>query len=144
MRDLKITTEDESIVYIFPKNGNKPQVYTTKLDLLKQPQNDITYETFPVIEMLRQFSPSEPTVKKKKKEWRCTICGIVYGENRDEEYDSLRLNCDVEDCDVWDHVKCLGLINMTDRRLKTIKWNCPVHRVQPPTVKKLKRKSNSK
>jgi len=146
MKDLKTTTNDDSLLVVY-KDYNTDiataRKFATNLELVSNTaaSSSLDAPLPPPAAVLASLSPSKPNTTVGS-EARCPVCGITYGEERDDEFDSLWIGCSSKSCDIWQHVKCVGLQGITKTKLRTLHWLCPVHRDKPcssrPQTKKNK------
>ena len=134
LKDLKTTTKDESLLLVykdFKGDNESVRKFSTNLELLgvQNRQNASISLQIPTASTLAALSP---TKRKNQSETRCPACGLRYGEERDDDFDSLWIECGMESCDIWQHVKCIGLAGITKTKLNSLKWMCPTHREKPP------------
>ena len=102
MKDLKITTKDETIVFFIKDRGTSKQFikkFATNVELFSDitlnenlctsnhPGQDDVNVLQPSQEELTIRSPSRKR-KKTSKTYICPICGIKFNENRDKTYKS--------------------------------------------------------
>ena len=113
MRDLKTTTNDDTILIHYKDYGRKKakiQKWATKLEMIV-PQPKITSQTIvPTNEELSSLSPSKNN--SRKDEWICTICGVKGKSHEDCEFNPPSafhdwIGCDNgtlgdgEECNIW-------------------------------------------
>ena len=142
MKDLKTTTHDESLMFVYKDFGTSTctiKKFATSVKLLDGHMNKAqelpAKKNFPEDSFLKEFSPSK---KRKKQRYACEICGIVYNSGRDNEYGNPWIGCDQEGCDVWQHLGCMGL--QMSRSIKALTWKCALHRPKPPKASSIVKK----
>ena len=142
MRDLKSATGDNSFLIIYTNTKDKTiKKFTTDRCLLGLSDNslvDFQTET-PSNDQLVAFSPSK---YRTANNWRCNACGLCFGEEKDIDFESSWLNCESEGCDVWQHVKCLGIVSVAIAKNQAFRWRCQRHRENPQTTILTTKKNN--
>ena len=140
---MKKTTTD--VLVEFHKNYGTENTtirrFSTRIELFEKP--DLATKSTPVVvpspAVLAAASPSKKRKKPAKTLYVCQLCGIEYNSSIDKEYGSGWIGCNYGDCDVWQHLKCMGL--SLSKAIKSVKWKCSVHRQGPPRPKSVLKKS---
>ena len=69
------------------------------------------------------------------------MCGTVYNSGRDNEYGNPWIGCDQGGCDVWQHLRCMGL--QMSRSIKVLTWTCALHRPKLPKAPSIVKKGKN-
>ena len=148
MRDLKITTNDDTLLVHYKDFGTPKQTeqkWATRLSLLdiEEPPVPVDGSTEPPAELLMNSSPTRTRTATRK--WVCTVCGISFGTIPDKKlsgdvYEKNWLGCSYPlglrpTCTVWNHKSCLGLI--MPKNIQSVHWLCENHRKKPSNKRKL-------
>ena len=148
IRDLKTTTHDDVLIEIHTAVKNRTvKRYATDVSLFRNgkeiPKIQPPLQPLPSSSVLSTVSPSKKGKKPTKTRYSCQLCGIEYGSAPDIQYGSNWIGCEHNGCDVWQHIKCMGL--EMPRSMKSVKWRCIQHiRERPPKSSLLKQKKNKK
>ena len=147
MRDLKTTTNDETLLVHFKDFGTpkcQETKWATSLKLLNiaEPEEEVDECPPPPAPILTALSPSR--TRNTTRKWVCSVCGISYGTKPDkawngETLDDAWIGCsyplgEKPTCQVWNHKRCLGII--MPKNLKSFHWLCENHREKPKGVKR--------
>ena len=111
MKELKLTTLDETILIVIKDYGTpkeKRRTCASLIELFQKPVEKQSEIELPSQEELLYASPGKK--RPLSKTFICMLCGIKYDDKRDKEYKSPWMGCNVTGCDVWQHTRCKGLI----------------------------------